>query len=168
MSQNQAVLVAFGDDHPGILDDISQFVLAHEAAVLEVSVNNLRAQFTLLMLLQAPGDALDRLSDDLPRLAEKARIQAELRPAAESDVPLSHTYLLDVEAANGGKLLQQVGNLMRVLGINIGDVEQRDDGGSMRLRLVLQIGRQTPVMKLRELLEQLLQPMEAHWDLRLA
>ena len=62
--------------------------------------------------------------------------------------------------------MRQTSNLLRVLNINIRDVEtRRTTGGGFDMRMKIDVPRDVPVGKLRELLGQLLSQQPLQWDL---
>ena len=50
-TKHQSILVATGNDRPGVLDDISMFLHDRHVDILESRVSLLRGQFGLLLLI---------------------------------------------------------------------------------------------------------------------
>src|SRR5262245_12325468 len=71
----QAILIATGDDRPGVLDDVSLYLHEHKADILESRVSLLRGQFALLLLVRAEETALQKIQQGLSTLDQAARIR---------------------------------------------------------------------------------------------
>src|SRR5688572_29716721 len=77
-SRAQALLVATGSDHPGILDDISHFVTDRRGRIEAVRVVSLRGRFALLVLIAGDEASLKHLSADVHLLAERTGVRASI------------------------------------------------------------------------------------------
>ena len=167
----QALLVVTGADHPGILDDISHFVTDRGAQIEAVRVVNLRGRFALLMLVSGAEPAMKTITAELPGLSERTGIRATIEAAHDADGGLAAGTSFALSAAGGSDAdestaLRQTSNLLRVLNINIRDVEtKRTTGGGFDMRMKIDVPRDVPVSKLRELLGQLLARQPLDWDL---
>src|SRR5689334_20350253 len=76
-----AVLVATGADRPGVLDELSQFLLDCGGNITDSHAVNLRGQFAMLLLLRGEPAVLESIRRGLGALADKG-IRAELKPAS--------------------------------------------------------------------------------------
>lgn len=169
----QGLLVVTGADHPGILDDISHYVGDRGAAIEAVRVVNLRGRFALLMLVAGDEHALKVLAADLPSLSERTGVRAALEAVHDPAGAAAGTSFA-LSAAGGADAdesttLRQVSNLLRVLNINIRDVDtKRTATGGFEMRMEVDVPRDVPVSKLRELVGQLLNQHPLRWDLSAA
>lgn len=167
----QAMLVATGSDHPGILDDIGQYLADRGATIEAVRVSNLRGRFALLVLVSGEEPALKRLSADLHVLAERTGVRASIEAPDDPATGAAASTRFRL-TANGDQhtdessTLRQTSNLLRVLNVNMIDVEtQRTASGGFEMGLELDVPRDVPVGKLRELLGQLFNREHVHWEL---
>ncbi len=167
----QGLLVVTGADHPGILDDISHYVAERRAAIEAVRVVNLSGRFALLMLVSSEEPGLGAIGQDLGLLMERTGIRASLEAAHDTNGGEGAATSFSLSAVGGGDAdesmtLRQTSNLLRVLNINIRDVEtRRTTGGGFDMSMKVDVPRDVPVGKLRELLGQLLGQQPVQWEL---
>ena len=167
----QALLVATGSDHPGILDDISSYVTDRRGSIEAVRVINLRGRFALLVLVTADEESLRRIGADMPLLCERTGVRASLE--APDDPSSGHAASTRFRLSAAGEseadeatTLKQVANLLRVLNINILDVStSHTAAGGFQIGMLLDVPRDVPVGKLRELMGQLLNRDRLRWEL---
>lgn len=169
----QGLLVVTGADHPGILDDISHYVGDRGAAIEAVRVVNLRGRFALLMLIAGDEHALKVVAADLPSLSERTGVRAALEavhdPAGGAVGTSFALWAAGGADADESTTLRQVSNLLRVLNINIRDVDtKRTSAGGFEMRMEVDVPRDVPVSKLRELVGQLLNQHPLRWELSAA
>ena len=83
----QLILNALGPDRPGIVGQVTGHLHAAGANVLDSRMVNLRGQFALLLLVEAPDDALANLRQSLPALADSIglRLSRLSRPCYDLD-----------------------------------------------------------------------------------
>ena len=167
------VLVVAGRDHPGILDEMSHFVADRGGRVCGVRAANLGGWCSALLLVYADDATADTLRGDLPVLRERAGVTASLE-AVETAGGDGRSKLVLVarggtapDAADGAATLRQASNLLRVLNVNIDDVESHPATANQtfHFRVELDVPSDVPQAKLRELIGQLLDGLGAEWDL---
>ena len=170
----QCLLTVTGSDHPGILDDISHYVGDRGASIEAVRVVNLRGRFALLMLIAGREDAIRTVSSDLHTLIDRTGVRVELEAPHDPDGGIfsGTSFALSATGGSGADestVLRQLSNLLRVLNINIRDVDtRRTSGGGFEARMEIDVPRDVPVGKLRELLGQLLNQHALRWELSAA
>jgi glycine cleavage system regulatory protein len=108
----------------------------------------------------------------VPQLASASRFDAALHEPHGSHASVdTFPYALKISAQRQDDVIQRVSHLMRVLHINIQDVETRlardPSGAAMRfdIRLLLAVPRQTPVTMLRDYLQHLFSELHVEWSL---
>jgi glycine cleavage system regulatory protein len=165
-----AVLVTTGPDHPGIMDEIAQFLTERGVSIHDSRSINLRGRFALLLHIVGTEEAMARVQGDLSELCTKQQIGAEITDAS-SGPDLSHVpYRFVAHGEDRVGVTQKISHLMRVLHINIDqlDVQVNDraeDGPRFRMQMDLAIPRTTPVMMVREYLETLCKELDISWVL---
>ena len=163
------VLTAMGPDHPGILDDVAAHLYGQGGRIVGLQVGRLRGQTTMIAEVRGDGPSLARIRDGLEALAERVGMHIELHePAAEpADASVRPLRLHAAgDHANGGTALRAVTNLLRVLSVNIADAHvDQAPGLGWRFTLLLDVPRELPEDKLRELVRQLFEEQRATWDL---
>src|SRR3954454_5009529 len=122
-SGTRAVLLASGVDRPGLLDEISSFLLERRANICDSRLINLHGTFAILLLIRADDErAIDAIREDLPRLAAGSRIHLDLQPADDHREKESFAYRFTATGADQAGLLQKISHLFRALNINIDHV----------------------------------------------
>src|SRR5213078_758550 len=100
----QLILTAVGPDRPGIVGELTSHLHAAGANLLDTRMVNLRGEFAMMILLEAPDDAAAKLSHDLPALGESMHLRISVTPQQPSSAavkPLAglpfvlRTYSLD-------------------------------------------------------------------------
>ena len=109
------VLTAIGADRPGLVEEVTRFVLERGGNLADSRMVNLHGQFGILMLIVGPDKVVGRLRDDLELLAGESRLHAELTEADMSEgasraaaVP----YRLHVSGMDHPGLVQSVAHLL--------------------------------------------------------
>jgi glycine cleavage system transcriptional repressor len=165
--------MAFGHDRPGILDEISAFLLERGGKIEEIRVAELGGYFTFLARMVGPQTSLDKVRADLDQLSTDSKIRAEVHsyrdePAREGAFPFRFTARGKGQATT----MQRISHLMRVLNINIDDVRTRITGpapdvgpATFDLELLLSVPRAIPVTMLRDYLQHLCAESHVEWEL---
>ena len=171
MPNETAILVASGRDRPGVMDELSAFILAQGGAVADSRSINLRGQFTLLVLIGGPREALAKVKGGLDVAAERIGIHARLEPAAAADGGDTFPYRFTATGRNHPKVIQGISHLMRVLNVNIESLQTTEadetgpGGRTFRMELGLAVPREVPIVKLREYLDALCGDMQVRYEL---
>jgi glycine cleavage system transcriptional repressor len=162
-----AVLLATGNDRPGVMDELSQFLVECGANVTESRSVNLHGTFALLLAIQAAPEAMQRVRDGLGTLRDRG-MEVQLRPANLAQPPEASVYpfILTAAGTDQSGVLHKLSHLLRALNINIDNLEthvHRDR--SFQIRLNLSVPRETPVAMLRDYLSYLCSELKITWDL---
>jgi glycine cleavage system transcriptional repressor len=161
-----AVLVATGIDEPGVMDELSQFLLECGANITESRSVNLYGAFALLLGLQAEPAAMQRVRDGLSKLAHRG-VQAQLREA-NLHVRASSTYpfTLTANGTDQAGVLHKLSHLLKALNINIENLETHVHADkSFQIRLALAVPREIPMAMLRDYLGYLGNELKIAWNL---
>ena len=173
--RGRAVLVAFGPDRPGLLDEISAFLMERGGKIEEIRVAELGGHFAFLARAIGTQSALEKIKTDLSMLADASHIHAEMHPYRDagggaSDV--AFPFRFTATGKGQATTMQRISHLMRVLNINIEDVKTRilapapqGQPAPFELELRLSVPRQTPVAMLRDYLAHLCGEMHVEWQL---
>ena len=169
----QLILNALGPDRPGIVGQVTGQLHAAGANVLDSRMVNLRGQFAIILLIEAPDAALQKLHQSLPPLAEKIGLRLTLTDAqSPSTTPIKgipfklKTYSLDQPG-----LVHKVSDVLRSHGVNIEDLRAHQESApfagdplfTMEMRLT--VPPTVSVKKLREDLEAACDKLNADLDL---
>jgi glycine cleavage system regulatory protein len=158
-------------DRPGLLDEISSFLFDRDANICDSRLINLHGGFAMLLLIRAGHErAIERVREDLPRLAAGSRIHLDLQPADDHRETECFAYHFTASGADQAGLLQKISHLFRALNINIDHVEahvppQETNCPSFSMELLLSVPRQTPISMLRDYLDHLCKEIGIQWRL---
>jgi glycine cleavage system transcriptional repressor len=168
----RAVLTAIGEDRPGLVDEVSEFVFARGGNVEDSRMANLRGQFAIVMLISGGQDAIDRIAADLDALSEATSISARLTPAAaEVTAAPRLPYRLTGRALDQPGLVHQVARALRGLEVNIESMETTLEAAPVTgapvfaMDLVVAVPSDTPVQKLRDELARVCDALNIDWQL---
>lgn len=163
--EHRLVLVATGRDQPGILDEVTKFLLEHGATIHEVATTNLRGQVALLMLVGGDRPTLAAAQQNLPVLQQRLGLSLTMQPAIDVPELPGHRYQLQLRGDDETDTLRKVSHLLGALGINIEQVVTQRVGGGFQMTLGFIVPREMPVTNLREYFDQLLSPIKVRWEL---
>jgi glycine cleavage system transcriptional repressor len=168
MSAHYAILGATGVDRPGLLDEISQFLLERGGKIEDIRVANLSGQFAFLARIGGSEAALAQITQEIGNLAHASHIHADLHPHRGEHSTSGDGFPFRFSASGNDQAvaMQRISHLMRVLNINIDDIKTRAaQNGHFELELRLLVPRETPVTMLRDYLRHLCGEMQVQWNL---
>ena len=120
------VVSAIGQDRPGIVDEVSAFVFAHQCNVEDSRMAVLGGDFALIMLVSGPDSDVDKLKAHLPELEEKSSLtvvsrsaKSPLAPRAVSAVP----YALKAVGMDHAGIVHNIAHLLAGMGVNVETAE---------------------------------------------
>ena len=147
----EVVLLATGTDRPGIVDELSQFLLEAGGNITDSRSVNLRGQFALMMLVHGEKDAIERIRAGLSA-ATKGDMKLDLRAAAQTDTT-TFPFLFIATGKDQAGVLHRISHLLRALNVNIEHITTHvAPDSSFEVRLGLSVQRETPVTMLRDYL----------------
>ena len=116
------VISAIGQDHPGIVDEVSAFILAHQGNVEDSRMAVLGGDFALIMLVSGQENALKNLADHLPELEDKSALTIVSRsagaPSASQAVPAA-SYNLKAVGMDHAGIVHNIAHLLAGMSINV-------------------------------------------------
>ncbi len=172
-SAHHSVLSAIGGDRPGLVDEVTRFVLSCGGNVEDSRMVNLHGQFAIVMLVAGGAEVRGRLQDGLEGLQSRSGVHAELRAA---DLPpaaaaLAMPYRLNTWAMDHPGIMQSVAHLLGDLGVNIESVDSAlrpapyTNAPLFEMELIVSVPAATPVAALREALGRLCDELNVDWQL---
>ena len=167
------VLTAIGEDRPGLVEDISEFVFARGGNIEDSRMANMQGQFAIMMLIAGTQEAIDRIMNDLDGLSRRAAIDARLTPVSRAGVAASAKlpYRLTGRALDQAGLVHEVANLLRSLNVNIESMETTLETAPFTgapvfsMDLILAVPNAAPIQKLRGELARVCDPLNIDWHL---
>lgn len=154
------VLTAVGTDRPGIVEEVSDFILARGGNIEESRMAVLGGEFTLMVLVSGEESAAAAIEGGLGELSLQAIARRTTAPNARVQ-PGALAYRLRATSLDHPGIVQRVSHLLAERGVNIERAECRSQPGPwsgapvFHLEMVLAIPDQKTLRPLREALEQL-------------
>ena len=121
--ENYLVVSSLGKDHPGIVNTLSQAILDSGCNILDSRMAVLGSEFAVIMLISGNWNAVAKLEDMLPRVAQKhdlnlASRRTQIRPPSAKVVP----YAVEVVAMDHPGIVRDVADFFASRDINIEDL----------------------------------------------
>jgi glycine cleavage system transcriptional repressor len=171
----RTVLTAIGEDRPGLVEEVSEFVSTRGGSIEESRMANMHGHFAIVMVIAGRHEAIDRITADLETLSAAAGIHARLSPVRGVDVePIPRLpYRLTGRALDQSGLVHQVANVLRNLNVNNETMETELESAPVTgapifaMQLVIAVPHDTPIPQLREQLAAVCDSLNIDWQLAL-
>ena len=167
------VLTAIGEDRPGLVEEVSEFVFARGASIEDSRMANMQGQFAIVMLIGGAQEAIDRVTTDIDALSSQTGIHARLTPTVRAGTggPPRLPYRLTGRALDQTGLVHQVANLLRSLNVNIESMETTLEAAPVTaapvfaMDLIIAVPGDTPLQKLRDEVARVCDSLNIDWQL---
>ena len=167
------MLTAIGEDRPGLVEEVSEFVFARGGSIEDSRMANMHGQFAIVMAIAGSTEALARIADDLAVLRDATSIDVRLTPAgpAGSSPVARLPYRLTGRALDQAGLVHQVANVLRSLDVNIETMETTLESAPVTgapvfaMDLVIAVPASTQVLRLRDELARVCDSLNIDWQL---
>jgi len=169
-----AILSAIGTDRPGLVDEVTRYVLERGGNLEDSRMVNLHGQFAMMMLVTGPDEVIGRLQDGLGALKRQTLVHAELHSADMDPGGASAKampYRLNTWAMDHPGLMQSIAHLLGELGVNIESVDTSlrpapyTNTPLFEMELIVSLPALTPVSGLREALGRHCDELNIDWQL---
>jgi len=168
-----AVLTAIGTDRPGLVDEVSAYVLKRGGNLEDSRMVNLHGQFAMMLLVSGGESVIEHVAKDLEELQAASAVRADLVSAdmAAATRPPAIPYRLTTSAMDHPGLVQSVAHVLRELGVNIESAEttlqQAPITGTplFEMELVLAVPAGMPLARLREAVGAACDELNIDWQL---
>lgn len=121
--QNFLVISALGKDRPGLVNDLSRAVFDNGCSIADSRMTVLGGDFAVILLVTGNWNAVAKLEDQLPQLAE--RIEMNITWRRTSGVEQRRDllpYAVDVVALDNPGIVHSLANFFSSRHINIQDL----------------------------------------------
>lgn len=150
----EILLVVTGADRPGIMDELSQFLLNCGGNIIDSRSAILRGRFALLLLVQGEAGVVQKIRDGLPGVRHEG---IEISPHVPTQLALpdqsAYPFVFTATGKDQAGVLQRISHLMRVLNVNIDNMKTRvAPDKTFEIRLHLAVPRETPIAMLKDYL----------------
>ena len=116
------VISAVGQDHPGIVDEVSAFILDHQCNVEDSRMAVLGGDFALIMLVSGQQNDTKKLADHLPELEDKSALTIVSRstgsPSTSQALPIV-LYNLKAVGMDHTGIVHNIAHLLSGMNINV-------------------------------------------------
>ncbi|MCC7147474.1 MAG: hypothetical protein IT443_13610 [Phycisphaeraceae bacterium] len=126
------VISAVGPDRPGLVDELTGFLVQQGANIADARMVNLRGQFAVIMLVEAPDSSAAAIRQAVPGAAERSGLTATVVPlSAERALTVQGVpYLLKVSAMDQPGIVHRITHLLHRMGINVEDLKTHLDAAA--------------------------------------
>jgi len=154
---NYLVISALGQDHPGLIAELSQTVLGTGCNIEDSRMSILGGEFAIIMLVSGAWNNIAKLEDGLTATGEKLGLlitcrRTQPRNLSHSEIP----YTIEVVSLDHPGIVQQIAGFFSKRNINIHDMytsshRAAHTGSPMfTLSMTVEIPAATHISSLRE------------------
>lgn len=119
----QLVISAVGPDRPGLVGELTGHLHSAGGNILDSRMVNLRGEFAMMILVEAPDSAANALTGDLPELGAKIGLNLFVTPQIAAVKPTEGlSYRLKTYSMDQPGIIARLTNLLREHGVNIEDL----------------------------------------------
>lgn len=169
---SQVILTAVGADRPGLVDELTKFLLERGGNIADARMVNLRGQFAVLVLVEATDAACGAIRKDIAAEGAKIGLSISLSDQPAGSKPLAGVpYRLRTYAMDQPGIVHRITHLLHRHRVNIEELQTRLEAGSytgtplFTMELRLTVPTEVPVKKLRDELESLCDSLNCDADL---
>ena len=127
----QLIVTAVGPDRPGIVGELTANVHAASGNIIDSRMVNLRGEFAMMILLEAPADTAAVLERDLPHLGQQMGLRLSVTPQERAAEPVRGLpYRLKTYSMDQPGLVARLTKVLRDHGVNIEDLEARQESAA--------------------------------------
>ncbi len=123
VQKNFLVISALGSDNPGLINTLSEAIADSGANISDSRMAVLGGEFAIIMLLSGSWDAIAKVENQLPRLAEKLELKITAkRTETRPDRGDALSYLVEVVAMDHPGIVHDIARFFSSRKINVEDM----------------------------------------------
>ena len=124
----QLVITAVGPDRPGLLDELTGWLLDAGANVADSRMVNLGGQFALILLAEAPAETDDSFCDRLSFAGQELGLTVQVCPQSTdpSTRRVGVPFQLRVYAMDQPGIIHRITHVLHEHGVNVEELCRRD------------------------------------------
>lgn len=162
--RTHVVITSVGADRPGIVADLSGWILRCGGNIEDSRMSQLGGEFASLVLVSGPSDLAARLEESRSGFEADHGLTVFARPVAAAPAPPAQPHLrytLRVTSLDHPGVVHQVADLLRAHGVNIVSATTRTSpapftgAAVFHIEVVADVPAATPVTRLRAALDEL-------------
>ena len=152
----RAVIATIGEDRPGLVNELSEVVLALRLNIEDSRMTVLGGEFAVLMSVVGADADLEALDRRLTELSERSGIAYLFRRTADRAPADVDVYLVSVEAVDHPGIVHGIAGFFGERGINIRELETETRPAAhtgapvFNVRMEIEVADVTPLGDLRD------------------
>jgi glycine cleavage system transcriptional repressor len=156
---HQLIITATGPDRPGIVGDLTSHLHSAGANILDSRMVNLRGEFAMIILLEAPDLQADSIRKSLSQSTQKMGLHVSVSEIQAGPRTTGLPFRLKTYSLDQPGIVARLSLVLRTLGVNIEELSARQesapfDGSPLFLtEMRLTVPATVPLGKLRSELE---------------
>ena len=120
---NQLVIAAVGEDRPGLVDNLSGWILDSGCNIADSRMTVLGGEFAVLLLIEGQWNSLAKLEDQLEQVQERLGMTISLkRTEGKKPAGALLPYAVDVVALDNPGIVHNLAGFFSKRGVNIQDL----------------------------------------------
>ena len=153
------VITLIGDDRPGIVEEVSRIIVAHEGEWIESRMANVSGKFAGILRADLPDGQCEIFADKIKSGVEGVQVTIEL--ADRETQPAGQCYRLDLVGQDRPGIIHRISSALASHGATVEDLESEVVEASMsgeklfKANITLCLGEGGNIDELGEILEQL-------------
>jgi glycine cleavage system transcriptional repressor len=169
---SQLIITAVGPDRPGLVGELTAYLHAQGANLLDSRMVNLRGQFALMVLFEAPEGSAGTLAKELPGFGKSLGLSLSV---ADQGKPAPHAtglrYKLKTYSMDQPGIVAKLTHVLRAHGVNIEELSAWQESAAFSgsplflTEMVLTVPPTAPLAKLRSELTALSNQINCDVDL---
>ena len=158
------VMTAIGPDRPGIVEQLSHYIVQHEGNIEDSRMAVLGGEFAAVLLVSGSDDAISRIRKDLGVLQQDARLTVAAKPTQTPRAPMQRKYIpytaVAVSLDHKG-LVHQIAHVLASAGVNVESLETATEAAPVSgtpifsMHMDLSVPADLPIKQLRHQLDTL-------------
>ncbi|MDE2562213.1 MAG: ACT domain-containing protein [Sphingomonadales bacterium] len=156
----QVILMAVGDDRPGLASALADAVVGARGNWLESHFARLGGKFVGSVLVELPDDRVGDLAEAVAAM-EATGFHVTLTTSQDDARPGGRVLTFELVGADRPGIVREVSAALAALGVNIDELESETETGAMsaerlfRARARVQVPDGTPTAQVRQALERI-------------
>lgn len=123
MSKTSLVISALGEDRPGLVDELSQYILEYQGSIADSRMTVLGGHFAIILLVDGNWNNIAKLEDQLPAIGTRLGLTISLsRTTAKTAGTSQLPYIVEVIALDHPGIVHKLASFFSKRNINIQDL----------------------------------------------
>ena len=125
------VLTVVSDDHPGIVEALSNVIAGHGGNWTESSMMSLAGKFAGILLVQVPDEQVDEFISALDALESQGMQIVAQRSDSELNTDATREYSIDLVGQDHPGIVHEITGVLAKHGVNVQELETTVQSASM-------------------------------------